>query len=249
MDKVMHELGNTLSDQDVNAVASQHFDAQQVKEEVGFSAAVSNILTCAQSCRSTANISWNLSNTFCISCSHVLFRVKKRFDIKALQCLSVLIRCWKTSGPVSWSKLLASRSRSIRNGSSNCTRTCRNPKTVAKLSESVCICFLMLSSSFFFVHTSITSQMYLFTHTLHPCNLLPLCFLLSCHGAGYLCYSLHADINYYNVHRAAAQSHLVNNQRKIVSIWSLFSDTVYSGLCLALSDVQALRKLGNHAWK
>ena len=30
MDKVMHELGNTLSDQDVNAVASQHFDAQQV---------------------------------------------------------------------------------------------------------------------------------------------------------------------------------------------------------------------------
>ncbi|XP_035806580.2 protein C12orf4 homolog isoform X1 [Amphiprion ocellaris] len=29
MDKVMHELGNTLSDQDVNAVASQHFDAQQ----------------------------------------------------------------------------------------------------------------------------------------------------------------------------------------------------------------------------
>lgn len=31
MDKVMHELGNTLSDQDVNAVASQHFDAQQVK--------------------------------------------------------------------------------------------------------------------------------------------------------------------------------------------------------------------------
>lgn len=32
MDKVMHELGNTLSDQDVNAVASQHFDAQQVKD-------------------------------------------------------------------------------------------------------------------------------------------------------------------------------------------------------------------------
>ncbi|KAM4734557.1 ferry endosomal RAB5 effector complex subunit 3 [Anableps anableps] len=32
MDKVMHELGNTLSDQDVNAVASQHFDAQQVLE-------------------------------------------------------------------------------------------------------------------------------------------------------------------------------------------------------------------------
>lgn len=32
MDKVMHELGNTLSDQDVNAVASQHFDAQQVKK-------------------------------------------------------------------------------------------------------------------------------------------------------------------------------------------------------------------------
>ncbi|MEQ2176143.1 hypothetical protein GOODEAATRI_025066, partial [Goodea atripinnis] len=31
MDKVMHELGNTLSDHDVNAVASQHFDAQQVQ--------------------------------------------------------------------------------------------------------------------------------------------------------------------------------------------------------------------------
>lgn len=30
MDEVMHQLGNTLSDQDVNAVASQHFDAQQV---------------------------------------------------------------------------------------------------------------------------------------------------------------------------------------------------------------------------
>lgn len=35
MDNVMHELGNTLSDQDVNAVASQHFDAQQVGEETG----------------------------------------------------------------------------------------------------------------------------------------------------------------------------------------------------------------------
>lgn len=34
MDKVMHELGNTLSDHDVNAVASQHFDAQQVKKQV-----------------------------------------------------------------------------------------------------------------------------------------------------------------------------------------------------------------------
>ncbi|XP_013889630.1 ferry endosomal RAB5 effector complex subunit 3 isoform X3 [Austrofundulus limnaeus] len=32
MDKVMHELGNTLSDHDVNAVASQHFDAQQILE-------------------------------------------------------------------------------------------------------------------------------------------------------------------------------------------------------------------------
>ncbi|XP_071771039.1 ferry endosomal RAB5 effector complex subunit 3 [Centroberyx gerrardi] len=32
MDKVMQQLGNTLSDQDVNAVASQHFDAQQVLE-------------------------------------------------------------------------------------------------------------------------------------------------------------------------------------------------------------------------
>lgn len=35
MDKVMHELGNTFSDQDVNAVASQHFDAQQVKMQWG----------------------------------------------------------------------------------------------------------------------------------------------------------------------------------------------------------------------
>lgn len=34
MDEVMHQLGNTLSDQDVNAVASQHFDAQQVVEEL-----------------------------------------------------------------------------------------------------------------------------------------------------------------------------------------------------------------------
>uniref|UniRef100_A0A8C6T2A5 Chromosome 12 open reading frame 4 n=1 Tax=Neogobius melanostomus TaxID=47308 RepID=A0A8C6T2A5_9GOBI len=32
MEKVMHELGNTLTDQDVNAVASQHFDAQQELE-------------------------------------------------------------------------------------------------------------------------------------------------------------------------------------------------------------------------
>ncbi len=40
MDKVMHELGNTLSDQDVNAVASQHFDAQQVKRKLGYSVAV-----------------------------------------------------------------------------------------------------------------------------------------------------------------------------------------------------------------
>lgn len=32
MEKVMHELGNTLTDQDVNAVASQHFDTQQELE-------------------------------------------------------------------------------------------------------------------------------------------------------------------------------------------------------------------------
>ncbi|KAM9502510.1 FERRY endosomal RAB5 effector complex subunit 3-like isoform 4-T4 [Salvelinus alpinus] len=32
MDKVMQELGKTLTDQDVNAFASQHFDAQQVLE-------------------------------------------------------------------------------------------------------------------------------------------------------------------------------------------------------------------------
>lgn len=38
MDKVMHELGNTLSDHDVNTVASQHFDAQQVKTKSGCSA-------------------------------------------------------------------------------------------------------------------------------------------------------------------------------------------------------------------
>lgn len=30
MDTVMQELGKTFSDHDVNAVASQHFDAQQV---------------------------------------------------------------------------------------------------------------------------------------------------------------------------------------------------------------------------
>ncbi|XP_046890511.1 protein C12orf4 homolog [Hypomesus transpacificus] len=33
MEKVMQELGKTLTDQDVNAVASQHFDAQQVLEQ------------------------------------------------------------------------------------------------------------------------------------------------------------------------------------------------------------------------
>ncbi|XP_070971517.1 FERRY endosomal RAB5 effector complex subunit 3-like isoform X2 [Oncorhynchus clarkii lewisi] len=32
MDKVMQELGKTMTDQDVNAVASQHFDAQQVRD-------------------------------------------------------------------------------------------------------------------------------------------------------------------------------------------------------------------------
>lgn len=31
MNKVMQELGKTLSDQDVNTVAAQHFDAQQVR--------------------------------------------------------------------------------------------------------------------------------------------------------------------------------------------------------------------------
>ena len=37
----MHELGNTLSDQDVNAVASQHFDAQQVvKKKVNVNQAI-----------------------------------------------------------------------------------------------------------------------------------------------------------------------------------------------------------------
>lgn len=41
MDEVMHQLGNTLSDQDVNAVASQHFDAQQVTKELVWSVAVS----------------------------------------------------------------------------------------------------------------------------------------------------------------------------------------------------------------
>ena len=30
MTSVMQELGNTLSDQDVNTVASQHFEARQV---------------------------------------------------------------------------------------------------------------------------------------------------------------------------------------------------------------------------
>lgn len=31
MDKVMQELGKTMNDQDVNTVAAQHFDAQQVR--------------------------------------------------------------------------------------------------------------------------------------------------------------------------------------------------------------------------
>lgn len=48
-----------------------------------------------------------------------------------------LLRCWRTSGPVSWSKWPRFRSRNIRSGSSSCTRICRNPPTAAKLSESV----------------------------------------------------------------------------------------------------------------
>lgn len=59
MDAVMHQLGNTLSDQDVNAVASQHFDAQQVKEE-----RVDNVIIHSQT------FFQDLSNE--ISCSLVL---------------------------------------------------------------------------------------------------------------------------------------------------------------------------------
>lgn len=70
MDKVMHELGNTLSDQDVNAVASQQFDAQQVADETKVA---------------------DLPQTVC---GHALNMY--RFVVNE--------RCWRTSGPVSWSK-------------------------------------------------------------------------------------------------------------------------------------------------
>lgn len=81
--------------------------------------------------------------------------------------LSVLGRCWKTSGPASWSKSLGSRSRSIRSGSSNCTRTCRNPKTAARLSESVCVCvfvLVMLSSFILRVFVNRRTIIVLFSH-------------------------------------------------------------------------------------
>lgn len=36
MDKVMQELGKSLSDQDVNMLAAQHFESQQVNEVAGW---------------------------------------------------------------------------------------------------------------------------------------------------------------------------------------------------------------------
>lgn len=87
MDEVMHQLGNTLSDQDVNAVASQHFDAQQVKEE-----RVDNVIIHSQT------FLQDLSNE--ISCSLVLLGGHCIRELRFLT-LSVLGRCWKTSGPAS----------------------------------------------------------------------------------------------------------------------------------------------------
>lgn len=93
MDEVMHQLGNTLSDQDVNAVASQHFDAQQVIKELVFGAAaslVNNVLI------HLGNVLQDLSSK--VSCSLVLL---EGHSFRVLWCLtlSVLGRCWKTSGP------------------------------------------------------------------------------------------------------------------------------------------------------
>lgn len=59
MDKVMHELGNTLSDQDVNAVASQHFDAQQVKRRHEVPCDSRCIFIPACCCHFTTDISGN----------------------------------------------------------------------------------------------------------------------------------------------------------------------------------------------
>lgn len=128
MDKVMHELGNTLSDQDVNAVASQHFDAQQVKKTRG--------ALWQQVCLYPCTL---------LSFHHRHFRewLEQTAHLQvqtALDSVVWLSRCWRTSGPASWSKLPEFRSRSIRSGSSNCTRTCRNPTTATKLSEFICTC-------------------------------------------------------------------------------------------------------------
>lgn len=150
MDKVMHELGNTLSDQDVNTVASQHFDAQQVKKKFESSAVCSCVkIWCtviplhSQRYYLTTGISGDSVSEFsvyrfrfCLAYLVKIFCVLQSCfsPVKFLSVwmFSPLNRCWRTSGPVSWSKLLASRSRSTRSGSLNCTRTCRNPTTAAK---------------------------------------------------------------------------------------------------------------------
>lgn len=48
MNKVMQELGKSLSDQDVNSVAAQHFESQQVtiKEKSQYQAIKRKTTTC-----------------------------------------------------------------------------------------------------------------------------------------------------------------------------------------------------------
>lgn len=159
MDKVMHELGNTLSDQDVNTVASQHFDAQQVKKKLQWSVVFSGVksrftfilvhsqviirshifrgIQLVNPPFTDSDLAWPVSSKCAVCSSHV----------KVAECLilSCWNRCWRTSGPVSWSKLLAFKNRSTKSGSSNCTRTCRNRTTAARLSEFVCMCLCVLS--------------------------------------------------------------------------------------------------------
>lgn len=96
MDKVMHELGNTLSDQDVNAVASQHFDAQQVKKDVHCSSIKRQV---------------HLDPCTSLSFHHRCFMEFLKMNLQAcpslikicFQSLTLLSlsRCWRTSGPAS----------------------------------------------------------------------------------------------------------------------------------------------------
>lgn len=97
---------------------------------------------CKCGCLSTLWCTAGIRRT-CLQCCRVTYQ-RKSWSVRGLQfsTVSLFCRCWKTSGPASWSKSLGSKSRSIRSGSSNCTRTCRNPKTAAKLSESVWVCFI-----------------------------------------------------------------------------------------------------------